>query len=554
MPYKLTRFVVLMLVVVLTTIVNAQSESDRGVPNQELVNLAQYVPSDVDLFFTIRTDADFVTKITTFLETPFQNQNISINRPMVQQLIFSAVAAPFNGDANGIGGWLGERVAIAIPSLAGLLGDDFGTPTVIFETIDSAYADEYINDTYARNSSTRFTIERSVREDGVISYSVQDWDDQYYIQITDELVIVSPEFDYLGTLSDSSLSDSETFNNLIDQSPADAYDLVLYIEPTAIIEASKDVINDYALENEYRTTLANLVAQPIVIGFNIYDDRTLAFDTITANPTDDVPNAIDANMIRYVPSNALFVLHLTSVGESINQAQMSFLAVMDQVSRIGFEVEEELPFALQHLFTFLDLAFKGTTGVRAEELTQALDSDWLFYVSTVANTFNFLNVVRSSDTDLTDPVVDHMMDALLDVFSGAREEDDVLKFNIPANPILGDQEIWLGTQDDLIVLGTEHDFKYEPRADMVTLNTRRHYNYASSLFLENPSQLFYLNIGQIRSFLDILAQRSNEQNRREIRDVINLLNEFESVWGVVTVDENYTLTRTAMTLTDPETR
>lgn len=554
---KLTRLMILMFVVVMATITYAQNEeADHGITKDELINLSAYVASDVDVFFTIRTGDDYIEKLADFSATAGAHWDIPINHAMIQQTFYSVFSGPFYGSPTGVSAWLGDRAAVAIPTLEVLTNSrDIPIPPIIISITDQAAADEYVNHSYNNTTRANVNAERTARDDGIISYQVTDWDDNYFIQITEDVLIISSEFDYLGTLSDSTLNNFNTFNALLGQLPADGYDLIAYVEPSSLIEAIEDTAyGSSPYYDEYRMNINDFDLTPMIFGVNIYHNRAFMFDAVAENATDYVPAPLDREMIRFVPSNALFVWHISGLGQSIHQFNQAFPEIIGQFEALGASMGEEAPFDLNHIVTFLDLMFKGTTGVRTEELADGLESDWLFYLSSVGNTFNFLNIIRSSDTDITDPAVDYARGALLDVFAGTREEDGVVKMNVPVNPVFGDQEIWFGTQDDLIVIGTEYDFKYEPRADMVTMNTRGHYNYVATFFLPDVSQLFYLNVGQIRSLLNVFEQRTrNPQEARDFREMIELLNGLESISSTTSTSADYMIGRFMLTLTEPTT-
>lgn len=544
---KFTRLITLLAVLILATATFAQSESDQGLAIDELSHLARYVPENTPFFVTARTDDAYIDKLQGFLNTIITNWDLPVEELPVKEGIHGLASIPFDGYPEQVETWLGDRVGLAISSFY------TATPTFIYTIKDQASADAFLTDHYDNTYRSNLTYKRSVHADGIITYTVQNWANTTYIEITDNVMIVSGQLNYLDMLSEETLKDREEFNSLIDELPADHYDILGYFELSAIVDAYNTVVygNDHYYDDDH-LDLDHIQFQQAAIAVNLYENRVFVLDSVTYQEGGIASQPLDLDLLRFVPSNALFVWQTTTLGASLEQFNHNFSQAFTQFERFGGGFDDDIPFNPVHILTFLQQAFKGTTGIRPEALAEGLNDDWLFYVSSVGNTFNFLNLIRSSDTEITQPVVNHLTDSLVDIFAGSTYEDDILKFSLPINPVFGDQEIWIGQQDQLIVAGTEHDFKFEPDPTSVTLNTRRHYNEASAYFLSDLNTLFYLNFGQIQSLLGVLRQSSSPIDAREIADVINLLNGFESLTLNASSQGDYIQSRFTLTLTGSE--
>lgn len=545
---QVLRLITLLAILMIGTITYAQSEPDTGRSKDDLNRLSAYLTGDTELYIALRTDDNYAEKLTAFLANLPQNWDIPTAEIDTQSAIYDLISIPFYGEKQYISGWLGDSVVLALPTLDIIFGYNGveRIPTILYEITDPSAADAYVNGVYS-NPRLSVTVEYEVREDGIIHYAITDSEHTFYIQITDEIMAISSEFDYFGTLPETRLNESEKFAGIINKMPADGYDIIGYFDPTLLLDLYNNILYGYSRQTS--TTLEQLAIQEIGFGINIYNDRSVVVDMVTANEALADVQSIDQDLIRFVPSNALFLFHTTTLGMSVEQFGASYEQAIKQFEMFGGGIEDEIPFDISHLLNFMELTFKGTTGITLEEFAEGLNGDWLFYVSSVANTANFLSVLRSSDSDKTDAVFDHVTDALSDVFAGTRYEDDILKFAIPVNPLFGDQEIWLGENDDLIVVGTQYDFKFEPNPTSVTMNTRAHYNDASAYFLSNPHALTYINFGQIRSLLDVLRQGATPSQARDYVEMIEILNGVESISNTSAQSDNYTQTRFVITFT-----
>lgn len=254
----------------------------------DVSGMAGYFPANTVFFAATRTDEGFldwldkISNVNAFTSAP-----VPTLRDMLNDALKNA-----NTDLDTLMAWMGDYAAFGVPGGDNPYGQEAYT---ILEIADRAGAEAFFESNmvsdYTKTSDAEYTIISSQSRDPSVA-------------INDTLAVVySTTFGFPLRTREARLDTSAAYKKVTGELPADAYNVLLYADPSLAIQDA-DFPSDI------------LPTGAIALGLTILDNRTYVIDVAQlASDSKQVVTAaaIDPDFARFIPRDASAVIHATDL-------------------------------------------------------------------------------------------------------------------------------------------------------------------------------------------------------------------------------------------------
>lgn len=505
----------------------------------DLASLADGFPEDTIVFASIRTDQGYVDDLNRILDRALQfvpagmvppvNVNLALDL-LVQDLGLQS----FEGDVRP---WLGDTAAAGVVVPEGSLEASEDVGILIAFAGEGQAAFDALGATILENED----FAQSER-DGFIVLADDSQFGQTFIAFGEDVIyIASDEALIPFTPLETSLATSGALDAL-DNLPADDYN-ALIVNNTTSIFGDLDALLGTADVPGFFAQFANLELSQ-VFGFTILDGDSLVVDvtqTFNREALADlgveqfVADPVDLSFAERIPADAPLLIHGTDLGPATLNSIAALRAFDEQLAESGglsslvdpmgtmlSEQERAIvdQFQLDYALGLVNFAFAGVSGLSLEsDFLPPLDGDFALYLRVVEpEGFFFLPVLpdlavlfSSSDPDGLSNIVTGFTDSAdaygLNLSTEAYGNGEalvipasqLLPFNVPALDLL------FGSSDDLLAFGTRGAVERALETDGESVADTEAFATASTYFLPDSQQVWYLDSGPIFDVVDTLA-------------------------------------------------
>ncbi len=517
---RITLF--LTLLALMTAVIGGASARtvEQGTDLSDLTALAAYAPDGTSVFAAIRTDDGYfdtfdavIGNIAAALGTTAQDL---IGVESVSVLFNDGLGPDVNFDV-AVRPWLGDTAALYIPAVENLLFGGGGDQPFIFafSVVDQDLADAFVQSAIGDLLQTE-AITRT-EEDGVILYEPALRFQPAFVITEDALLygVLGNNFAdvVLPGAEVPSLAQSEAFDLTLNTLPRTDYNIAAYVDLTNLL----DLVGSFLpllVGPETGITLPPELLEPGVIsdaigrfalGAVIISDRALVLDISTTGSAFTSINApaVDLALLERVPASAGLLVQGSGLGD-IGRAAIESIGLLEAlIASTDPEALRDIePFRLSDAATFVRLSFEGTFGVEFNTAMNALNSDFVTYLTFDVNeqtseaSVGVNAILRSRDADVTDVIVERVAGIFTDIFNPATFEDGVL--NVPFGALVYDPaalSFSIATDGDLILVGDSGDvaFMGGETDGAATLTDLTVYGFESSLFLPGTTSVWLVN-------------------------------------------------------------
>lgn len=565
------RLLTVFMIFLLTAVVGVASAT----PVEELTDLAQYAPEDAPVFITIRTDdAYFETLdgvVNRVLDATGEAQGIDLNiRELIPQIVQGVLPLPLPGDFDtAIRPWLGDNMAFTVLSTSAVLNDPNNAVVVMLDVADFEAAQAFFEDYYGDVLGEGVILVE--QEDGTLFYETQNTTEPSVV-LREDVMFVGLNNALASFLTEEpdnlSLAASEEFTTIIDAMPNDEYNIFAYLNSEQIVTelgplfgmflADADIDIDFDM-------LGGALGQQ-ALGFTILEERTLAMDyAVVDDGSEDAPRTLSTDLMDNFPADTALVILDDGLGDTINglfdllELFDAFLA--EQGVTFGELVDApELPAVIgpNGLSVFIRQAFEGTTGLDLDETLELLNGTAATYITVDSSGEGVFisnnSIFETDDPELAAEYVEAMSEIIADILLSAEFEDGAL-FVPPLAGLVTDEMMLSMTEgtvltstDEFIIAGSESVVDFALEGDGEAFTDTDSYAYESSLFVENTSAVWYINVAPIRDALLQLAAMDEMTTPEELAQAESLLSLLETSSITTGGDEGFRTARFTLTL------
>ncbi|MFW5691189.1 MAG: hypothetical protein ACOCXZ_01700 [Chloroflexota bacterium] len=515
--------------------------AEQGIPKAELTALSAYAPADAALFAAIRLDDGYLDTLDALLMRAATGLGVppsELEGASMRDVLRDIANTEFDADYDEVRQWLGDTLAVYVPSLEAAIMGGSPNPFVLAAAVsDQAGAVGYFEDEFAPLIDIgAYTLEQT--DNDVVMFQPATR--------TNPTIIVTPDALLIGTLSSSmsevvlpgadaaDLADAALFTDALNALPGADYNILAYVNPTNIIQLVTAflpaLIPDLQLEIDGETLAADI--GQIAIGAVIVDERALLLDlatTGTAFTSGSTP--VDLALLDRVPADTALLIQGTNLG-GIVLGMVDALRLLDEVvvavDPTAFRDVPE-PIRFSSLATFVELSFEGTYGLDFQETMDALSGDFVNYVTanTVMEPASLQlgsNLLLTNDNpELVSALIEEMAAQAQETFNPSTFEDGVLTVPFGALFSLPDLlALQVASSDDVVVVGSPQDvaFALAPAGDALTSSAT--YVYEAAFFLPETTTLWYVDMTPVRAVLDAINEGMIEVDPQMRRDLMDL--------------------------------
>jgi len=281
--------------------------------DEGIQTLAKYAPADTPLFFSIRTDNQFINELDDVLQHVTNNLSLGITNLSLIELIDDILRTQGLEYAS-VRILLGNEFAMGVTNLNPLLDNNpfndldsgifFAVDVQLSMVIDQVIADLRLDIIQERNG-----------------FTVYSGDDDLYLAVSDEVVVLSFVNDFQLDPA-TSLFETESFQNTISALPADSYNAMAYANIATLGSLGLTDVED---------------SSGFGVGLTIIEELALTVDFVftSSQPSSSIPLDRPNDLLEFVPSgNELYVI---SAGFD-NTYRQSFDDLGDLSQLLGSEI------------------------------------------------------------------------------------------------------------------------------------------------------------------------------------------------------------------------
>lgn len=506
----------------------APAAQGEGVPTDDLTALAVYAPEDTALFATIRTDDAYVDILEGLLNGVAANLEIPGSEPLdLREAIGEETGTPYEM----LRLLLGDSVAAYIPSFeALLLGGMNDFPAILVADITSQPVAVGVVEDMLADAIEFGDYQVIEREDGSVLFEADFSADGSFLITEDALFfgafgadlseIVLPGDDMRN------LTQSEAFQNTVNAMPRDDYNFLAYVDPSTTIELVALFAGSALPEVDVEASeLADMVGQ-IAVGGVIVDERSLVLDLTSTGDTPMEYAPFDLALLERVPETTPLLIAGNGLGTLVQQS-LDQLAVIDGlIETLEPGAFDELgPIRFESIGTFIRFSFEGTYGIDFDAAMDALDGDFITYVTTGYLTetselqLGANTLFVTEDVETTTALVEALAEIASEIFNPTTFEDGLL--DIPFGALFSMPELatlQIATQDDLVIFGSEQDVAFALEPGESNLTTSDRFAFEEALFLEDTNTLWYVDTQPLRDLLAAFVEDMGDQLSARDRD------------------------------------
>lgn len=333
---KLALWLMLALMGVLS--VSAVSALDLSAGPQ---SMAKHFPATTDFFVAVRTDDGFVETLDGVLSNVVNKINAAnipdVSVPPIslrQALEFAIPGVPYSEMRT----WLGDYAAIGISDFGALIADrGMGEPnmpkfSVVLSITDKASVISLLESLMTNQASV---LESKAEAGDYTTYTSTDSNGvTATLGISNELFVLTTER-LPGISREATLDSNSDLQTAINQLPAPAYNIVSYVNASAVMSA--------IYSNMSEAELAILQAQgislenfgPVVVGFTLLDGRSFTIDVVQKGTEMAMQMAVDSvntDFMRHIPASSDAII----IGQNLTQIfNISLDSINAALSQMG---------------------------------------------------------------------------------------------------------------------------------------------------------------------------------------------------------------------------
>jgi hypothetical protein len=491
---------------------------------EELTRLAGYVPAGAPLFATARTDDAHFAAIDELLAAVAARLPEGEVPPDASLRDLLA--------AEGVDAWLGDQVAVAIPSVNSVMAVGPSSPTLtIFAVRDFAAAETWL-DAELLDEDSFLNYAKETRPDGSLHYQPgAAWGDPYVL--TEEALFMGlVDQAVLPGANIPRLSADVTFRQAGAALPEAGYNALVYLDTAEAITtlgAFAPMLLGPDMPRIDFDEVAGVVGQ-FALGFTILGDRSLVLDVAQLSTAATRSSSLNRDFLRHVPQDTALLLQGRRLGKLLTKGIEGLYRLDALLVQMGaMPWPDAGPFANTgpgDLATFLRLSFEGTTGLDLLDTLPLLDGNFVAYMEIALTpegfpqtTNNWVLSVAGRDTAAI--LADSIARLATDIFAAATYEQGRLIVPLSSLlqvPVVTDLSLAAG--DNLLAFGSPAavDFALNQGPD---IRTGERFEAASALFLPDAAWLLYADAGQLRAVLDeiIASAPLDDFERRELEEM-----------------------------------
>ncbi len=470
-------------------------------PVDKLTRLADYAPAGSAGFGVIRTDAGYVETVDGLLNSVLSKFPPDAGIPPINAttLLEEMAAGASDGAmdyATLFGPWLGDSVALILPSTELLLENEFST-AVVFDSTDQDAAVEFV-DMVLSDEMERRDYEKIKQDDGSIRYE-PTVNGLYPYLVTDDVIayglvdlLVYPDDDA------TSLSETAIFSETIEALPESDYNILGYADLPIVLES---ILEMAPAQLPIPFDLIQMVGQS-AIGFTIINERSLVVDSVNTQTLPIEFSPIDYDLLKTVPAESPFVVESNGMGDLI-QLGFDGLNTLDDVLR------EENIIPIQDLGTFIRLSLEGSYMIDLDETLAWLNGDFTAFLRLdkleepphplLTILPEFALVVSTDNPQSSTELVSGLALMAENAFSFTRFEEGAL--TIPLGELISSPDLLsltVTSNHELFVAGTTDSVQFALSGTENNIVNTPTFKAESELFLDDAFSLFYLDMALVR--------------------------------------------------------
>lgn len=508
------RLTLLLLVLVMSMAMALPASANQ--PTDELTALAEFAPAESVFFGVARIDDGYAATLEEVINSRLEVVAATLPEGTVPPSVSAddfAPVAEFRAFA-------GDYAAVFFPSAQAIFegsSDSVFAAVVPVEDFDAAVA--YFDD--LNEFDIEFgDVEKIEQEDGSVLY-------QSNVSFIDS-TLVTPEFAITGDIESvilpgmdaASLADTEDFQNAVAALPEDAYNILGYVnlDPVVAIieEFAPAVLDGTGITIDYEV-LADSLGQ-IAVGFTLLEGRVFTIDMAQVAPALLDAQPLDLTVLDNVPGDTPFIIHGNGIGGTLAGLLDSLYMLNDMLLEAGLlPIPEAGPLDFvgpDDLATFITLSLEGTYNIDLEETLAWMDNDFVLAMRPRLEAENLLTsnvdlslLLGTDNPEATAAIVEEFAKDVIAQFSAATFDDGTLR--VPFGALISRDDLAvlaMTANDTFMAMGTELYTNELGNTDAPVTGTD-HYAFESSLFLEDPFMLLYIDleplVGEAREALEL---------------------------------------------------
>lgn len=323
------------------------SDEFTGTQAEEAATFAELMPADAILYASIRTDNAYLETLDGIIakfyplldriremdDTTPPNSEFTMNNLLAQVFPEGQDTPAWTTD---IRPWLGDTVAVAA-----LAPDADGVSQVViaFDSNDRAGALNFARQAYPNGEDQGVT---ESERDGFTVLTVDfgmDPADNIVIAANDEAMYFASSEALIpfGGAPSSNLAGSAGFSSALGRLPAPSYNIIGYLDATALSATSETLLDDSGLPSP-------TIEGALVFGATIAEGRTMIIDVATdgaqvaaVDLVGIVSTPVDTGFHQYIPADASMVIHGSNLRLGIDEA-LELAAAEDET--LGEQLEQ----------------------------------------------------------------------------------------------------------------------------------------------------------------------------------------------------------------------
>jgi len=567
--------------------------SVTAIEERDVFSLAQHYPADTPFYAAVRTDIEFVESLDDLFQIVKDGFQAFIPPSItLEGLLDDASVDAFGTPFDEAFSWLGTTASVGYVSFDGLIDDDFMNDDeailIAVEITDQAMAAEFFRQmldngfsTYTEEDRDGFLVLRTDGDESVIAVG----DTVAYIAGTDDII----PFNAL----DVSLADTEQFQNLRTELPAEVYNVSLYLDVARFQSATYSQL-------EFAPLLLRDLAEAngqMLMGFTVLGESTLTIDVAQQNDVVGlyesiglegdilVTDPVNLEFANNIPADAPIVLHGTDLGPSIlytfdiirqlsdlvdeNGGLGEIIAAFPDTNLSQEDIDNLNKVEIKGFIGWLNAGFAGMTGRNLErEVLPWMDGDFATFIRILPGIDEEIPILPDTAFLIqSEAGADGPADMLTAVIEAAEVYDtphtietivgnDALVF--PTVKLLSPQseieeprvDILFSSNDDYFIFGTREGVSDVLLADGTLANTEAYQN-ASAYLLDDAQQVYYLAFQPFSDLITELVENRLIVSRdaQQARSVAQVLSTFESATVSTIYDATgFSLVRFTLTL------
>lgn len=504
----------LTLTLVLVSGVALAAPAQQGIDLDDVAALAAYAPEGTDVFAAIRTDDAYLDTWEALINR--LAAQVGEEEVDLREMFDAESDMPYDM----VRAVLGDSAAVYIPSLESVImtGSDNLPVILAIEIVSPSIATALVEDNIFMDDYNVITL-----DDGSVLYE-PNFEDDF---INPPSYLITEDAFFMGEFGRGlanvvlpgadrrSLAQSENFNEALDAMPRDDYNVFGYADLSGTLELFGALLPLFTAELgvDFELDDLDLLTDGVgmlALGAVIVDDRAFVLDLVTSGDAfEGTADPVDLDLLDRVPDNTPLLIMGSGLGDGVTAALDAVELLNDLILLDDPEAFDEIaPFDLSSVATFLRFSFEGTYGVDFEDAMAALNGDFITYLTTGYNpemSELFLGsnlLIATQDPEATTELVEAIAEILTDVLVPAVFADGVV--TAPLGTIISMDELLtfsVAATDEIVIMGSEQDvaFALEPGDDSLTSTDA--FAFESTLFLDEPTTLWYIDTEPLRALI-----------------------------------------------------